>query len=57
MIAANAVGSIALNDKQLQEEYISRLWNTEAPTGLYRYYNGMVYMLSMLHVSGYFRIY
>lgn len=57
MIGANAVGSIALQDKELQHEYMKRLWDTPSPTGFYRYYNGMVYMLSMLQVSGYFRIY
>ena len=57
MAGANAVGSLALADKDLQKLYIERLWNVVPPTGQWRYYTGMVYMLSMLHVSGYFRIY
>ena len=57
MAGANAVGAIALKDKDLQRLYIERLWNVKAPSGQWRYYNGMVYMLSMLHVSGKFRIY
>ncbi len=57
MAGANAVGSLALTDQDLQHLYLERLWNVNPPTGQWRYYNGMVYMLSMLHVSGYFRIY
>lgn len=57
MAGANAVGAIALQDKELQKLYIEKLWNVTPPSGQWRYYNGMVYMLSMLHVSGYFRIY
>lgn len=57
MAGANAVGAFALNDESLKREYIQRFWDTSAPTGTYRYYNGMVYMLSMLHVTGNFRIY
>ncbi len=57
MAGANAVGAIALQDKELQKLYIEKLWNVTPPTGQWRYYTGMVYMLSMLHVSGYFQIY
>ena len=57
MAGANAVGAFCLEDKALAKEYVERLWNTKAPTGEYRYYSGMVYMLSMLHVSGQVRIY
>lgn len=56
-ISVNAVGSLALTDKDLQREYIERLWNVPFPSGHFRYYNGMLYMMSMLHVSGNFRIY
>lgn len=35
---------------------MERLWNTEPPTGKYRYYDGMVYFLSMLHASGNFSL-
>lgn len=56
MIGANAVGSFALNDKDLAKECIQKLWNEPLPTGKFRYYSGMVYMMSMLHVSGNFRI-
>ncbi|MDE5870435.1 MAG: hypothetical protein K2H22_00600 [Muribaculaceae bacterium] len=62
MAGSNAVGAIALanstnpEDRALAKEYVERLWNTEPPTGKYRYYDGMVYFLSMLHVSGNFSL-
>lgn len=57
MAGANAAGCFALEDKALIRENLKRLWNTPAPTGMFRYYTGMVYFLSMLHVTGNFRIY
>ncbi|MDD3040321.1 glycosyl hydrolase family 8 [Bacteroides sp.] len=56
MAGANAVGAFALKDETLKREYLQRLWDTPIPVGTYRYYNGMVYMLSMLHVTGNFKI-
>lgn len=57
MAGANAVGAFCLEDKALAKEYVKRLWETKPPTGPLRYFSGMVYTLSMLHVSGQFRIY
>lgn len=57
MAGANAVGAFCLQDKELATEYVRQLWKAKLPTGPFRYYSGMVYMLSMLHVSGNFRIY
>ena len=56
MAGANGVGAFAVNTT-LGTTYTQRLWNVSPPTGTYRYYNGMVYFLSMLHASGYFKIY
>lgn len=53
----NGVGCFAVKDKELAKEVLEILWETEPPTGTWRYYNGMVYFLSMLNVSGNFRIY
>lgn len=57
MAGANAVGAFCLGNDALAAEYVKRLWDTKPATGELRYYSGMVYMLSMLHVSGQFRIY
>lgn len=61
MIGANAVGAFALAegsevDKTLAREFVQQLWDAKPPTGKYRYYQGMVYMLSLLHVSGNFTL-
>lgn len=62
MAGANAVGAMALasssaeTDRELVHEFVQRLWDTEPPTGKYRYYEGMVYFLSMLHLSGNFAL-
>lgn len=62
MAGANAVGAIALldspdeSDQQLAKKYLQRFWETKPAEGKYRYYTGMVYFLSMLHVSGKFNL-
>ena len=62
MAGANAVGAVALADsdspehRELAREYVQRLWDAQPPTGKYRYYEGLVYFLSMLHVSGHFAL-
>ena len=37
--------------------FVQALWDVAIPTGQYRYYSGMLYMLGLLHVSGKFRLY
>jgi len=62
MAGANAVGSFALADSESEEdralarEYVQRLWDVRPPTGKWRYYVGMVYFLSNLHVAGEFEM-
>ena len=62
MAGANAVGAFALADSESEEdralarEYVQRLWDVRPPTGKWRYYVGMVYFLSNLHVAGEFEI-
>lgn len=62
MAGANAVGAITLADSDnpedvaLAKEIVERLWNVEPPKGKWRYYEGMVYFLSLLHVSGNFNL-
>jgi oligosaccharide reducing-end xylanase len=36
---------------------VQALWDAQIPSGKWRYYDGMLYMLGLLHVSGSFRIY
>lgn len=37
--------------------FVQALWSQPLPTGDYRYYDGMLYLLAMLHVSGRFQLY
>jgi oligosaccharide reducing-end xylanase len=38
------------------QPFVQILWDMKIPTGPYRYYDGLVYMLTTLHVGGRFRI-
>lgn len=56
LVATNAVASLAATDRDRARKFIEALWNTPIPSGRYRYYDGMLYLMSMLHCSGQFRI-
>ena len=56
LVAMNAVACLAATDP-IRKEFVQELWNTPVPSGLYRYYDGLLTMLAMLQVSGNFRIY
>jgi oligosaccharide reducing-end xylanase len=56
LVAMNAAACIASTNEN-RKDFINALWNAEIPTGKYRYYDGALYMLGMLQVSGNFRIY
>ena len=56
LVACNAVGALA-SDSKMAWDFIDDFWETDIPTGRYRYYDGMLYFMGFLHVSGNFRIY
>jgi endo-1,4-beta-D-glucanase Y len=56
LIACNAVGALA-SDSADAWGFIEQLYNTNIPTGQYRYYDGLLYFMSMLHVAGEFKAY
>jgi endo-1,4-beta-D-glucanase Y len=56
LVACNAVGSLA-SDDAIAWEFIHALWNRAPTTGRYRYYDGMLQMMSLLHVAGEFKVY
>ena len=39
------------------KSFVDKLWSASIPTGTWRYYDGTLYMLSLLHVSGTFKLY
>jgi oligosaccharide reducing-end xylanase len=54
IVAMNAVASLAATDPRAQK-FVEALWQTPVPTGQWRYYDGMLYLLAMLHCSGEFK--
>jgi len=52
----NAVACLVSTNEN-RKDFINDFWNTPVPSGRYRYYDGMLYMLGLLHVSGNYRIY
>jgi oligosaccharide reducing-end xylanase len=56
LIAMNAVAALASTNEN-RKDFVEELWNTAIPSGHGRYYDGMLYLLAMLQVSGNFRIY
>jgi oligosaccharide reducing-end xylanase len=56
LVATNAVASLAATNQILARQFVEALWKAEIPSGHNRYYDGMLYLLSLLHASGEFRI-
>jgi len=55
LVAVNADASLAATDPRARN-FVEALWNTPTPDGLERYYEGLLYMMALLHCSGEFRI-
>lgn len=56
MVATTAVGSFAATKGPTANAFVDELWNTSVPSGEQRYYDGMLYIMSIMHCSGNFRI-
>lgn len=56
LVAMAAVAALAA-DPETGQPFVRALWEADIPSGRWRYYDGMLYLLAMLHVSGNFRIY
>jgi oligosaccharide reducing-end xylanase len=55
LVAMNGVASLAATRPQAKQ-FIEALWNEPIPAGQHRYYDGMLYLLALLHCGGEFRI-
>jgi len=55
LVACNAVVSLAATHPRARQ-FVEQFWDTPVPTGQWRYYDGTLYMLAMLHCSGQFKI-
>ena len=56
MVAATAVGGFATTPGAPSKAFLQTLWDMPLPTGEQRYFDGMLYMMSLMHCSGAFRI-
>lgn len=56
LVACNATGSLASN-QPVAWDFIEDFFNQSIPSGKYRYYDGMLYFMNFLHLSGNFKIY
>lgn len=54
-VAMNAVACLAATDPR-SREFVTALWNAKVPSGQWRYYDGMLYLMALLHCGGEFRI-
>ena len=55
-VAMNAVAALAATSP-VTPRFVNDLWNAGIPTGKWRYYDGLLYLFGLLHVSGQFRVY
>jgi oligosaccharide reducing-end xylanase len=56
LVGTNAVTGLAALDRARAKEFTEALWNAQIPSGQYRYYDGMLYLMSLMHAGGEFRI-
>ncbi|MGK4005502.1 glycosyl hydrolase family 8 [Sorangium sp. So ce1036] len=56
LVAMNAVASLSATHER-KDDFVRALWEIDIPSGQYRYYDGMLYCMALLHVSGEFRAY
>jgi oligosaccharide reducing-end xylanase len=56
-LSAMAAAAGLAADPQIALPFVRRLWEMEPPAGHYRYYNGLLYLMAMLEVSGRFRLF
>ncbi len=57
LVSTNAVGAALASTHDYRTEFVQALWDLEPPTGQWRYYDGLLYFMSLLMVSGNFNVY
>lgn len=55
LVAMNAVAALAVSGERAKP-FVAELWATPVPAGTFRYYDGMLYLMGLLHCSGEFRV-
>ena len=49
MLATTATGSLAATSGAVSKAFVEQLWNTPIPSGEQRYFDGMLYLMSIMH--------
>ena len=57
LVATNGVASLASADAVRARKFVDALWALEVPkSATFRYYDGLLYLMSLLHASGRFQV-
>jgi oligosaccharide reducing-end xylanase len=56
-LAAMAAVAALAADPEIGAPFVKALWDAQIPSGKWRYYDGLLYFMSLLHASGHFKIY
>jgi oligosaccharide reducing-end xylanase len=56
LVATNAIAGLAATDSARAAKFVAELWDAEIPSGRFRYYDGMWYLMGLLHLSGQYRV-
>jgi oligosaccharide reducing-end xylanase len=57
LVATNGVASLAATDKERARRFTEALWKLDVPSSqIFRYYDGLLYLMSLMHASGRFQI-
>ena len=56
LVGTNAVAGLAATDRKQAIAFANALWATPIPSGHSRYYDGMLYLMSLMHTGGRFVI-
>ena len=57
LVSTNGVASLAATDRERARRFAEALWKLDVPSSrVFRYYDGLLYLMSLLHVSGRFQI-
>jgi oligosaccharide reducing-end xylanase len=57
LVSTNGVASLASADRKRAAKFVDELWKLDVPSSkVFRYYDGLLYMMSLLHASGRFQV-
>ncbi len=56
LAGTNAVAGLAATNRARARKFTEALWEMPIPSGQNRYYDGMLYLMSLMHLGGQFRI-